>query len=164
LGTNEEYDPATDTWTAKASMPTPKYSFAAAVVKDKIYAISGAAKGVDSDTPICEEYDPMSDKWNGVAPVPTKRDGISAVTVADKIYAIGGSNTSTGPYYQGTNEQYDPQRNSWTSWTMMPTGRESLGAAVVNNKIYAIGGHNDSGASNANEELDLGIFYIHKKN
>ena len=39
VGTNEEYDPATDTWTFKASMPTPREAFAIAVCQNKIYCI-----------------------------------------------------------------------------------------------------------------------------
>jgi len=41
LGTNEEYDPETDTWTYKASMPTPRIVFATAVYQNKIYCIGG---------------------------------------------------------------------------------------------------------------------------
>ena len=38
---NEEYDPATDTWTFKASMPTPRSAFGIAVYQDRIYCIGG---------------------------------------------------------------------------------------------------------------------------
>lgn len=31
VGTNEEYDPASDTWTYKSAMPTPRHYFATAV-------------------------------------------------------------------------------------------------------------------------------------
>lgn len=49
LGTNEEYDPAIDTWTIKASMPTPRSNFAIAACKDKIYCIGGAPVGFELD-------------------------------------------------------------------------------------------------------------------
>jgi N-acetylneuraminic acid mutarotase len=42
VGTNEEYDPATDTWTTKASMPTPRDYFAIAAYQNKVYCIGGA--------------------------------------------------------------------------------------------------------------------------
>jgi GH43 family beta-xylosidase len=41
LGTNEQYDPATDTWTTLASMPTPRNEFAIAACQGKIYCIGG---------------------------------------------------------------------------------------------------------------------------
>src|SRR3989304_2088062 len=41
VGTNEEYDTITDTWTTKASMPTPRAYFAIAAYQNKIYCIGG---------------------------------------------------------------------------------------------------------------------------
>src|SRR5450759_2653576 len=43
MGTNEMYDPATDTWTTKVSMPTPIADMEANVVDGKIYVIRGLA-------------------------------------------------------------------------------------------------------------------------
>lgn len=37
----EEYDPATDTWTPKAPMPTVRRNLAAATANGKVYAIGG---------------------------------------------------------------------------------------------------------------------------
>jgi hypothetical protein len=41
VGTNEEYNPTTDTWTPKASMPTARSLFAIAIYADKIYCFGG---------------------------------------------------------------------------------------------------------------------------
>jgi N-acetylneuraminic acid mutarotase len=41
FSTVEEYDPATDTWTAKADMPAPRTQFTIGVVNGKIYVIGG---------------------------------------------------------------------------------------------------------------------------
>jgi N-acetylneuraminic acid mutarotase len=41
LSTVEAYDPATDTWTTKAPMPTARQGLAAAVVNGSLYAIGG---------------------------------------------------------------------------------------------------------------------------
>ena len=42
VATNEEYDPATNTWSYKALMPTQRDSFAIAVYQNKIYCIGGS--------------------------------------------------------------------------------------------------------------------------
>src|SRR4030065_1552266 len=42
VGTNEEYDPETDTWASKASRPTPRAYFAIAAYHNKIYCKVGA--------------------------------------------------------------------------------------------------------------------------
>jgi N-acetylneuraminic acid mutarotase len=53
----EEYDPATDTWTTKISMPTTYRSqLAVGVVNDKIYVIGGE-DGSESLS-LVEEYEP----------------------------------------------------------------------------------------------------------
>jgi hypothetical protein len=43
LGTVEAYDPASDTWTTKASMPTVRYLLSASVVNGVIYAVGGSS-------------------------------------------------------------------------------------------------------------------------
>jgi hypothetical protein len=42
VGTNEMYDPETDTWVFKRDMPTPRSNFGIAVFQNKIYCIGGA--------------------------------------------------------------------------------------------------------------------------
>jgi N-acetylneuraminic acid mutarotase len=59
VGTNEEYAPETDTWTYKASMPTPRIVFATAVYQNKIYCRGGKAS--DGFTGVNEVYDPATD-------------------------------------------------------------------------------------------------------
>ena len=59
LSTVEEYDPATDTWTPKADMPTDRFRLATSVVNGKIYAIGGSTNTVSpSAVAFVEEYDP----------------------------------------------------------------------------------------------------------
>jgi N-acetylneuraminic acid mutarotase len=45
LDTNEEYDPATNIWTFKAPMPTPRSHFGIAAYQNKIYCIGGYIPG-----------------------------------------------------------------------------------------------------------------------
>jgi N-acetylneuraminic acid mutarotase len=59
----EVYDPATDTWTRKADMPTPRADLTASAVNGKIYAIGGTRHVAVDALPIVEEYDPATDTW-----------------------------------------------------------------------------------------------------
>lgn len=66
VGTNEEYDPATDVWTFKTPMPTPRIGFATAVYQNKIYCIGGRSEVGDAGggyTGVNEVYDPTTDTW-----------------------------------------------------------------------------------------------------
>ena len=135
LSTLEEYDPATDKWTKKADMPTPRGMLSVSVVNGKIYAIGGVSP---STTPATEEYDPITDKWTKKADMPTPRSFLSACAINGKIYAIGGINESLKTL--STVEEYDPVTNKWTKKANMLTPRAFFSAIAVNNKIYCFGG------------------------
>jgi len=134
VGTNEEYNPATDTWTFKGSMPMPRVRFAIAAYQGKIYCIGGTT-GYSSDTGQArtganEVYDPATDTWETKAAMPTVRSGVQANVVNNKIYLIGG-------YPNGAlNEVYDPATNTWETKTPLPNGTSSYASAVVDNRIY----------------------------
>lgn len=133
VGTNEEYDPGTNNWTAKKSMPTPREGFGIAAYNNKIYCIGGVS-GVN------EVYDPATDTWETKKPMPTARSNLQANVVNGKIYLIGGYNTTI-------NEVYDPATDSWATKTKLPIGVGDYASAVVDNKIFVIGGVSISGNS-----------------
>ena len=137
LQTVEEYQPATDTWTRKADMPTARNALSVSVVKEKVYAIGGAG-GIGIPLHTVEEYDPMMDTWMIKADMPTPRYGLSTSVVKGKIYAIGGS--KGGFIALSTVEEYNPITDTWTQKADMPTARSGLSTSSVNGKIYAIGG------------------------
>ena len=91
LGTVEVYDPATDTWTTKSPMPTPRYAYAACAVNGNIYAMGGADFFPPTEfyTSV-EEYNPITDTWATKSPMPVERHDFPACAVDGKIYAIGG--------------------------------------------------------------------------
>ena len=84
-----EYDPASDTWTTKAPMPTGRDGLAVAEVGGKIYAIGGESSGFPS-LKVVEEYDPASNTWTTKAQMLTGRYDLAAAEAGGKIYAIGG--------------------------------------------------------------------------
>jgi hypothetical protein len=136
VATNEEYNPSTNTWNYKTSMPTPRDSFAIAVYQNKIYCIGGST-GFSREhgqtlTTTNEVYDPSTNTWENKTAVPTARILATANVVNGKIYVMGG-------YPNGTLiDVYDPATDSWTT---LPTPIEPFGPSeVYNNKIYVLGG------------------------
>ena len=73
------YDPESDTWAAKAGLPTPRGALGAAVVDGMIFTIGGHDE--QQDLGATEQYDPATDSWMSRSPMPTPRDHI-AVGVA----------------------------------------------------------------------------------
>ncbi len=139
IGTNEEYDPATDNWITKSPMFIPEQGFAVAVFQDKIYCFGGLPYG---NTGVNQVYDPATDSWETKAPMPTARYGLQANVVEGKIFLMGGVKLNEG-YNQGfqllnITEVYDPLSDTWITKSSMPYS-VGYSSATVDNKIYVIG-------------------------
>lgn len=151
------WDPNTNTWTTKASMPKPLGSMGVGVVDGKIYAIGGLSQSVAVDYVF--EYDPAVDTWTdltSICPMPTQRDSCPAGTVDGKIYMIGGRNLDISAI-TGVNEVFDPSTRTWQTKTPMPTPRGGHMVAVLNGKVLTMGGegaNNSVGVFSENEEYD----------
>ncbi|MBM4400433.1 MAG: hypothetical protein FJ045_00620 [Crenarchaeota archaeon] len=133
VGTNEEYDPATDRWTYKTPKPTPR-GFGIAVYQNKIYCIS---------YDVTEVYDPVTDTWEARTPMSTPRYSLDANVVDGKIYVIGGYDPSL-PYggdATNVNEVYDPETDTWSTRAPMLAAERAYASAVVGDKIYIISGN-----------------------
>jgi N-acetylneuraminic acid mutarotase len=144
----EAYDPATNTWTTKAPMPTARGHFAAVALNGRIYAIGGVR-----DTPsnvvfaTVEEYDPATDHWTTKAPMITARWAQATTTLNGFIYAIGGT-TCNGDCPIASVEAYNPATNEWAGVAPLAAPRGWLAAGSAAGSIFAIGGStcNFSGA------------------
>lgn len=136
----EEYDPATDTWTARAPMPTSRATGGAAVIDGKLYVVGGWL-GSDSNTPtnVLEVYDPATNTWAAKAPMPTLRGSMATAALGGKLYVTGGRGPCCSGQYPAL-EIYDPATNTWTTGAPLPTARESVAAAVLGGKLYVAGG------------------------
>ena len=152
LDTVEEYNPATNTWMTKASMPTARTGLGVAAASNgKIYAMGGTNQN-NAVVKTVEEYDPFTNTWATKADLPTTRPGLGVATASNgKIYAIGGRDQNNAAV--NTVEEYDPATNNWTTKASMPTARSGPDvAAASNGKLYAIGGNDNNGALATVEE------------
>lgn len=146
LGTVEEYDPATNTWRERATMPTPRNHAAVGVVNGKIYVIGGrvgaAFIGLASDTSVVEEYDPVTNKWGPPrARMPTARSALAAGVYNGRIYVAGGEfqDTHMMATFRAV-EAYDPARNAWATLPSLPVSRHGLAGGIIGNRFYVVGG------------------------
>ena len=171
-GHNWAYDPATNAWTNRTSMPVPAHHIMVATLNDKIYVFGGFVRppSVLAWQPIARswEYNPAADSWKELAPMPTPRGAGAAVEVNGKIYVIGGARSnkpgedgapiplgSTDQLVVGTVEEYDPATNQWQSRTPMPTARNHFFADAVKGKIYAIDGRIGTVFVTKSDTIDL---------
>lgn len=103
IGALSAYDPATNSWTARKPMPTPRSELAAAVINGKLYAVGGADRFGNALKTV-EVYDPGTDTWMSLPPLPQPRQGHAVVAIGKTLYVIGGGNDK-GPV--GTVEELD---------------------------------------------------------
>lgn len=146
------YDPAMDSWTERASMPTARGALSVTEHDGMLYAIGGYDRNANNAQ--VEVYDPARNQWTSVAPLPTPRDHLATAMVAGKIYAIGGR--LDGDYSRNLPvvEMYDPVTNQWRQVADLPTARSGITAAVLEGKIYVFGGEGAAGTFSENEAYD----------
>lgn len=154
VGTHEVYDPATDSWTRLAPMPTARNHLGAGAMNGNIYAFAGRV-GDNSTLTQNEIYDPATDSWSQGAPVPTGRSGVAVATLGPHLYLFGGETFGAEEKTFGETERYDPPADRWESLPPMPTSRHGLGAATFGSSIYVIAGGPEPGFtfSRVNERL-----------
>jgi len=134
----QEYDPATDSWAVKASLPTARNWTVCAAVNGRIYVIGGDTAFLSTPLKTVSEYDPTTDTWARKTDMPTARLAAAAAVVDGKIYVMGGL-TTVGATLLSTVEVYDPLTDTWAKRAPMPTPRGMLCAGVVDGKVFTIG-------------------------
>lgn len=148
-GKNEVYDPETDTWTEKTSIPTPVNRAASAVVDGRIYVLGGRAGWIPAGYyDFNQVYDVKNDAWSTAAPLPVGVDAAAAgATTGEyaprRIYVFGGFTEATYTPQKLT-QVYDPKNNIWSSGTPMLTPHANFGVAVVNDELYVISGSQEN--------------------
>ena len=146
LGTNQVYDPATNTWESRNSMSVPRNHAFSGVVNGKIYVIGGrTGHGFilsATNTDVVEEYDPASDMWSlPKERMPTARSGGASGSDGRRIYVAGGEVTTTElvAAFRAV-EAYDPVTNSWTTLPSMLMPRHGAAGAVIGNRFHLVSG------------------------
>lgn len=91
VATLEIYDPVSDRWEVKASMPRAQGGLAAAAHEGRLYAFGGE-QWVPEQKVFAESwaYDPSTDRWSALPPLPTPRHGLGAAAVGNQIFLMGG--------------------------------------------------------------------------
>jgi N-acetylneuraminic acid mutarotase len=136
----ERYNPATDSWTPIADMPSARAQHGLASPGDGlIYAIGGAEGGPTGSRRQVIAYNPTFNVWLPRADLLEDRVGLATAVLDGKIYAIGGGGDPT-TFAKASMERYDPSTNTWTPLAGMGLARRQFAAAASGGKIYVAGG------------------------
>lgn len=160
LDTNQMYDPATNAWQTRQTLPTARNHMYVGAVGGKIYVIGGRvgsmAVATGSTTDLVEEYDTAADRWGAVKlRMPTPRDGGVAGVYLGKIYVAGGQSiTGISNSVSRALESYDPATNTWDALPFLPQARHGQGGGIIGNRFHIVSGHLTA-AFNGGERLNV---------
>lgn len=129
VGANEVYDPVTDTWQTRASLPTPRFSAATNIVDGKIYVIGGhTMTDLWRDFNLNEVYDPATDTWATKTPAPYNVSSPASAVVDGKIYVLGEDPNAN---WRNVILIYDPATDSWSIGDAAPVSHTATAAATA---------------------------------
>ena len=159
----EVYDPATNKWTEKSAMKTPRFSFRTEIAGGKIFAIGGVNDQVNA-LPSVEEYDPSTDRWSPKKGMNLARSGFQTALANGKIIAIGGGKKAgydTRDNFLSSVEEYDPVTDTLTEKAPLHTPRGWFQSAVLNGQLYVLGG-TDGSSNNRGREPGLASLEVYR--
>lgn len=132
------FDPATNSWTAKAPMNVARYMVGVAAANGRLY-VAGGLDSSNTASNLLEEYTPQTNTWRTL-PVMPEAGHENLAAANGKLYTAGGYRNGDLP----TLLEFDTATEAWTQRASMPLGaRSSVAlAAASDGSIYAIGGGN----------------------
>lgn len=129
------YNPTTNSWTTKSTLPFALFRSASATYNNKAFVFCGANSWAGTSN--VYQYDPLTDSWSNISyffgpPTSTGgREGGVATTINNKIYFGMGKDDV---WYQKDWWEFDPITYSWTRKADFPaSGRTGAFAFTLNN-------------------------------
>ncbi len=142
--TVEAYDPANNSWSTVAPMPTARHNCSAVTVSNgRIFVIGGDTGGGGENVAIVEIYDPATNSWSTGPSMPNTKSGFGAALGLDgRIYAVGGGQSGIRV---ASLFVLDPNSNVWTVKSPMSLARSHPEfARLLDGRLVAVGGEDDS--------------------
>jgi len=130
-----EYDPATNQWTQKASLPASTRSYCINFSIGKYLYVGLGVSNVTQYIPDIWQYNTETDTWTQMNNFPgPARKYASSFVIGSKAYIFGGMNASQ--YFKDLWE-YDPYMDTWTQREDLPSyPRYSAVGFSADNKGY----------------------------
>lgn len=130
-GVCECYDPAQDSWTTVAKVPTARTGAGAAAFEGRVHVLGGSTAAnevVPTDSHV--EYDPKTDTWCPAPPLPVARMAPGTAVVDGRLHVIGGY---TSGQWIARADVYGEIPGSWT-------GEPRLEVAAARPSVHSVEG------------------------
>lgn len=145
-----EYDPATNKYTTKKTMPTATYGMAGAVIGSKIYVMSGIAGGAYSNS--TQVYDVETDTWASQNNTLYSAIYPTASVIGNDIYMLGGQ--TTGLFATVLKGTVSAGNISWKKIGDFPKAITAMASGVLGGNLFVAGGSDADGASGTTYKYD----------
>lgn len=152
------YNPATNSWTQKASMPDSRFGHSLTALNGKLYCFGGRRYNEPTYKPLGTlfEYDPATDKWtarSSYAPVYLH----GAAGMDGRLYVYGGVTDGAGVPGSKSMYVYDPATSKWSTLPSVdgPGVRYEGSMAVLAGQLHYFAGRGLSGLNNDLWRYDL---------
>ena len=140
------YDPDTDVWTSKTSMPYKKQGHQSVLVDndDKIY-ICGGYNESNKWNKSCFYYDISGNSFTAIADLPRGlENGWAEQLNSTHLLFYGGTRETTTGSFAGATYMYDIAGDSWSTMDYLPAREYYATGAKIGNHVYSFGGYHFS--------------------
>jgi N-acetylneuraminic acid mutarotase len=146
LRTVQAYNPGTNSWSTKASLPAPRQTGNGAGAINNIIYLAGGHDAAGALTRTLYAYNPSTNTWSTKAPMPVFSSCGGSAVIAGKLYVFSGcTRSSTAPSVAtGLLHRYDPATNLWTARRAAPVPHVHPVVTVTGGKLYVVGGNTGS--------------------
>jgi N-acetylneuraminic acid mutarotase len=141
----EEYDPTSNSWSARTPMPVARTGIGAAVTNDGKILVSGGLADQGQSVDRVDLYDPETDTWQSRRGMLNARNHhVLSRAGNGKFYALGGYAYPDSTLVAAV-EEYDFSLNSWSTKGSIPQPFYTAGSVVGSDgNIRVIGGSTHS--------------------
>jgi N-acetylneuraminic acid mutarotase len=149
------YNPSTNSWTSRASLPAARQAGNSAVTINGIIYLPGGNDAGGTLTRTLYAYNTGTNTWSTKATMPAYSSCGGAATYSGKLYVFSGcTRSSTGAQVPAAFlHRYDPSNNTWTTLRSAPASHFQPVVGVINGKLYVVGGNNASGAATGRVDM-----------
>ncbi|MEO0010014.1 MAG: kelch repeat-containing protein, partial [candidate division WOR-3 bacterium] len=140
-----EYDIATNTWSAKATMPSATLAYGSCIWNDSLIYILGGAGPSLSGSNVVQVYNVNRNTWATATSMPEAGDMGSACIVGDTIFITNFYNRQSGSLWstgrKGVINSSNPLSITWSNLpTSIPTLGFNGGTTELGGWVYRLGG------------------------
>jgi N-acetylneuraminic acid mutarotase len=144
------FNPSTNTWAGKASLPETLYEGDGAVeLRGKIYLAGGWNGSLPTNT--LYAYDPATDTWTMKATLLHLSSCGMSDKIEGKLYVTTACDGYSG--YRRDFDVYDPSTDRWKRLKSSHRAHGDGVAVAIDGKLYVAGGNNGTGAIGRDTEV-----------